>query len=258
VIDSNTRSLFKSVADAKNVVLIEKGTYAYVDFTDVNPSFLSELKIIVENEIQYFNYANPRTIYKNNKELMVKNNVLSHVHLYSLIKEFFSDDFKVGYQNTLYIYDKETDDFSADELLLDLLKKKSPVTTDYVLKTLGWDKSKLEQLIPRLDSVIFTGKQQVTLISDIENDSKYFEVYDIISKELEKGYIITHDFMMKLIFSNNEISDFLTAHNIGNLSGFAQFIKAKFSDVQGHSQFLYLKNSPTTKIDDVILNELSD
>src|SRR5699024_6074946 len=139
VIDSNTRSLFKSVADAKNVVLIEKSTYAYVDFTDVNSRFLSELIIIVENEIQYFNYLNnakTRTIYKNNKELMVKNNVLSHVHLYSLIKEFFSDDFKVGYQNTLYIYDKETDDFSADELLLDLLKKKSPVTTDYVLKTL--------------------------------------------------------------------------------------------------------------------------
>src|SRR5699024_11672727 len=45
VIDSNTRSLFARVADAKNVVLIEEGTYAYVDFTDVNPSFLSELKI---------------------------------------------------------------------------------------------------------------------------------------------------------------------------------------------------------------------
>ncbi|OFS62295.1 sigma factor-like helix-turn-helix DNA-binding protein [Nosocomiicoccus sp. HMSC09A07] len=258
VVDSNTRSLFARVADAKNVALIEEGTYAYMDFTDVNPSFLNELKVFIENEILNVNYANPRTIYKNNKDLMLKNNVFSHVHLYSLIKEFFSDDFKVGHQNTLYIYDKETDDFSAEELLLDLLKNKSPVTTDYVLETLGWNKLKLEQLIPKIDSVIFTGNRQVTLISDIENDSKYFEVYDIISKELEKGYIITHDFMMKLIFSNNEISDFLTAHNIGNLSGFAQFIKAKFSDVRGFSQFLYLKNSPITKINDVILNELSD
>lgn len=258
VVDSNTRSLFARVSDAKNVVLIEEGTYAYLDFTDVLPSFLNELKIIVENEIQYVNYANPRTIYKNNKELMVKNNVFSHVHLYSLIKVFFSEEFKVGHQNTLYIYDKETDDFSAEELLLDLLKKKSPVTIDYVLKTLGWSKLKLEQLIPRIDSVIFTENQQVLLISDIENDNKYFEVYDIISKELEKGYIITHDLMMELIFSNDEISDFLIAHNIGNLFGFAQFIKAKFSNVRGYSQFLYLKNSPITKIDDVILNELSE
>lgn len=254
-IDSSPRALFSRVADARNVILIDKNAYKYEDFRDIDGNFLSELKQLVNEEFNQGQYADPRLIYKNNTELMKINKVYSYSHLYSIIKNFFSEDFKVGHQNTLYIYPKESNNLTAEDILTKYLKEHPVVSIDKVLKELKWKRIKLEQIIPRLTDVILNGNQEIILIEGIEEEEGYDELYNLVDNEIEKGYLITADLYTKIAFDEN-LSLLINKYNIIDLHGFAQFVKSKFMYMMGHSQFLYSKYTEYRNIEDIIVSKL--
>ncbi|PTI16323.1 sigma factor-like helix-turn-helix DNA-binding protein, partial [Staphylococcus xylosus] len=254
-IDSSPRALFSRVADARNVILIDKNAYKYEDFRDIDGNFLSELKQFVNEEFNQGQYADPRLIYKNNTELMKINKVYSYSHLYSIIKNFFSEDFKVGHQNTLYIYPKESNNLTAEDILTKYLKERPVVSIDKVLKELKWKRIKLEQIIPRLTDVILNGNQEIILIEGIEEEEDYDALYNLVNNEIEKGYLITADLYTKIAFDEN-LSLLINKYNIIDLHGFAQFVKSKFMYMMGHSQFLYSKYTEYRNIEDIIVSKL--
>ena len=54
---------------------------------------------------------------------MIDNKVNSYTHLYSIIKNFYEDEYKIGYQNTLYIYEKDAKSLSSEEILMKYIEK---------------------------------------------------------------------------------------------------------------------------------------
>ncbi|PTI73321.1 hypothetical protein BU064_13900, partial [Staphylococcus succinus] len=255
-IDSSPRALFSRVADARNVVLIDKNAYKYEDFKDIDGTFLSELKRLVYEAFTQGQYADPRLMYKNNIELMKLNKVYSYSHLYSIIKNFYSEDFKVGHQNTLYIYPKETNNLTAEDILIKYLEERSAVPIDKVIKELNWKRIKLEQIIPRLTDVIINGNQEIIMIKGIEDEEGYEALYNLVSNEIEKGYLITADLYIKVAFDEN-LSVLINKYNIIDLHSFAQFVKSKFMFMMGHSQFLYSKYTEYRNIEDIIVFKLA-
>ncbi|WP_142400125.1 hypothetical protein, partial [Staphylococcus warneri] len=61
-INSNPRALFSRVADAKNVILIDRNAYKYEDFEDIDGEFLVAIKQLVNEELNQGKYADPRLI----------------------------------------------------------------------------------------------------------------------------------------------------------------------------------------------------
>ena len=256
-INSNPRALFARVADAKNVILIDRNAYKYEDFEDIDGEFLVEIKELVNKELTQGKHADPRVIYRNNSKLMQENNIYSYSHLYSIIKTFYSEDFKVGHQNTLYIYSKDSNKLTAEDILYVYLRENPLVTIDKAIKDLKWKKFKLEQIIPRLSDVIINGKQEIIQISGIEAEVHYQTLYDLVNGEIEKGYIITADLYMTVAF-DDKLSVLINKYNINDLHSFAQFIKSKFMFMHGHSQFLYSKYSNYRNIEDVMMFNLPE
>lgn len=254
-INSNPRALFSRVADAKNVILIDRNAYKYEDFEDIDGEFLVAIKQLVNEELNQGKYADPRLIYKNNPKLMQDNNVYSYSHLYSIIKNFYSEDFKVGHQNTLYVYAKDSNNLTAEDILNDYLRENSPAKIEEVIKDLKWKKIKLEQMIPRLDDVIINGNQEIIQISGIEEEIQYQALHNLVNNEIEKGYIITADLYTTVAF-DDKLSVLINKYNINDLHSFAQFIKSKFMFMHGHSQFLYSKYSEYRNIEDIIVFKL--
>ncbi len=254
-IDSSPRALFSRASDARNVILIDKNAYKYEDFKDIDGNFLSELKQLVKEEFNQGQYADPRLIYKNNDELMKVNKVYSYSHLYSIIKNFYSEDFKVGHQNTLYIYPKESDNLTAEDILTKYLEEHPVAPIDKVLKELKWKRIKLEQMIPRLTDIIIKGNQEIVLIKGIEEEEDYDVLYNLVNNEIEKGYLITADLYIKVAFDEN-LSVLINKYNIVDLHSFAQFVKSKFMYMMGHSQFLYSKYTEYRNIEDIIVSKL--
>lgn len=254
-IDSSPRALFARVADASNVILVDRNAYKYEDFESIDGDFLVELKELVDDQLSQGQYADPRIIYKDSPKLMSENRVYSYSHLYSIIKNFYADDYKVGYQNTLYIFPKKSNKLSAEAILNSYLMKHSPVEIDVLIEDLNWKRIKLEQMVPRLDDVIFSGNQEVILIKGIEEENTYSDLYNLINDEVKKGYLITADLYIKVIFDTH-LSVLINKYDIKDLHSFAQLIKSKFMFMLGHSQFLYSKYSEFRNIEDVMANEL--
>lgn len=254
-INSNPRALFSRVADAKNVILIDRNAYKYENFEDIDGEFLVEIKQLVNEELTQGQYADPRLIYKNHSKLMQENNIYSYSHLYSIIKNFYSEDFKVGHQNTLYIYPKESNNLTVEDILTKYLDECPIVSIDKVLKDLKWKRIKLEQMIPRLTNVILNGNQEIILIKGIEEEEDYDVLYNLVNNEVAKGYLITADLYIMVAF-DEKLSVLINKYNIKDLHSFAQFVKSKFMYMMGHSQFLYSKYTEYRNIEDIIVSKL--
>jgi len=254
-IESSSRALFSRVADAANVILIDKSSFKYEDFEDIDGNFLVKLKQLVSNELNQGPYVDPRLIYKNHPKLMKENKIYSYSHLYSLIKNFYSEDFNVGHQNTLYIYPKESNKLTAEDILTSYLKEHSPIDINVILKDLKWKRIKLEQMIPRLSDIILNSNQEVILIEGMEAEKNYNKLYSLINSEIEQGYLVTADIYIKVAF-DIELSSILNKYYIRDLHSFAQFVKSKFMHMLGFSQFLYSKHSEYKSIEDVMPFEL--
>ena len=254
-IESNPRALFSRVADASNVILIDKSSFKYEDFEDIDGNFLVKLKQLVSNELTQGPYADPRSIYKNHPKLMEENKIYSYSHLYSLTKNFYAEDFNVGHQNTLYIYQKESKQLTAEDILTSYLKEHSPVGNDVILKDLKWKRIKLEQMIPRLSNVILNSNQEAILIEGMEAEENYNKLYSLINSEVEKGYLVTADIYIKVAF-DTELWPLLNKYYIKDLHSFSQFVKSKFMHMLGFSQFLYSKHSEYKSIEDIMPFEL--
>lgn len=252
-VESNRRSLFTRVADTKNVVLVDKNTYMYEDFSNVDSSYLSKLKISIDDELKISPYADPRKIYRDEMLLMKNNEILSYSHLYSIIKNFFNDDYNIGYQNTLYIYQKDNKGKSAEDIILEFFEDTFVVSFDELIDSLGWKVYKLEQLISRLDYLVVNSKKEIINISSIEKEECYELLLDEINKELNKGHFFTIDFVFQ-IYDKTELYSLLQKYHLTDFQALASFVKKRFEKAKGYWQFLYLSGSNIEGIEEVIPN----
>lgn len=256
-VDSNIRSLFARVIDAENVILIDRNTYKYEDFRDVDSQFLSELKNIIELDLQKYPNVDPRNIFEKHKELMDRNSVFSYTHLYSIIKHFFSENFSIGFQNTLYIYKKDTINFNSEEILMHYLEKYSPIDQKNVLKDLKWKQIKLDQIVPKLKDVLINESNELVLIKGIEEETYYSELCDLITKRFKQNFIYTVDIYLEIAL-NDKFKYILEKYHIKGIYSFSQFIKTRIDNISGFQQFLYKKDGNIKNIEDVLPMEFGE
>lgn len=256
-ISSNQRSLFARVSDAENVILIDRNAYKYEDFSEVDREFISKIKEFIDDGLSKYPYVDPRNIFNSNPLLMKTNDVYSFTHLYSIIKNFYEDEYKIGFQNTLYIYIKDAISYSSEEILLKYIKNNNPVNIETVLKDLRWKQYKLEQIIPRLNNVLLNEYDDVVLIEGLEKEENYDALINTIIRNFEKEYIYTLDMYLDVSL-DERFKTLLQKYHIDNLYGFSQLIKTKIPGIRGQKQFLYKKNSEIKNIEDVLIDELPE
>ncbi|UXR52742.1 sigma factor-like helix-turn-helix DNA-binding protein [Staphylococcus simulans] len=252
---SSKRALFTRLEDAKNVIQIDRARYKYEDYKNVNPDLLEDISQKLNKTLKHEPYANTRSLYQDNLEIMSENNIISHFHLYYLIKQKLSTKFDVGFQNTMYVFKKNEDSFRAEEILLRSLRVTKPKKKDDLLKELGWKDYKLDQTIAKSNSVITNERNKVILIEGIENERHYEDLIEKIKDDLEKGYIYTVDTLTSIMF-DEKLSKILTEYQIIDLVGFSQFVKTRLSNIRGHKSFLFKNETKIKNVEDVILNDM--
>ena len=189
-ITSNKRSLFTRIEDAENVIQVGKKTYKYQNFNRIDDTFIWKLENIIHEVLKEKPYADPRQIYINNIELMKNNEISSHYLLYSLIKHYFSDDFDIGFHNTMYIYKLNERNISSEDIIMDYLQGNELIEKSRLIKELGWKETKFEQIVSRLSNVVLNEQNQVVNLLGIEEETFYFELLDYIESKFERGFVL--------------------------------------------------------------------
>lgn len=250
-VESSQRGFFTRVDETKNVLLVDKNTYMYQTLEDVDLNFLNLIQGRIDFHISNSTFADPKEIYEENIDLMTKNNIISYTHLYSLIKVFFSEEYNVGYLNTLRIYPLKMKIISPEKTLVTYLNDNNHVKYKDVLTDLNWKNYKLDQVLSKIDYVVINSNRTLIDLRGIKDEGKYSDLIMLVRNELKKDYLFTSDLLFEL-FADEEINKLLTKYHLMDVVALSNFIKKTFENVKNGWQFLYIADKNIDGIETII------
>lgn len=257
--DSGRRAAATRVADAENVILVDRNTYCYHNAEVITDQFLVELERIMDEQLNYNEYVDPRWLYKENITLMLEFGLSSHVHLYSIVQNYLGEKYETGNGNTLYIYKSNADRLDAESILLHyLIANGHAVPKANVLLDLKWKEHKLDQLLPRIKSAVLVGNGIVKTIESFNfREEELAELQSNVEVSLEKGYVFTYDLQFELAF-NEKLSPLIERCKLADDVTLTAILKWLNPNLQGYSKMLYWNKSDITKIEQVIALEFPE
>lgn len=257
--DSNKRSATTRIAAGENVILVDGNTFALHNDEAITDDFLAKMEQLIDDRLSFWEYVDPRWIFKEYAPLMQQIGLQSPEHLYSIIQLYLGDKYETGHGNTLYIFKKNADRLDAEMILLNYLRAHGhEANREAILKDLNWKHFKLDQLIPRLKTVVMVSNNIVKTIESFNfTDKELVELKNEIERELEKGYIFTYDLQFELAFNEN-LESLIERCKITDDVTLAAIIKWLYPNINGHSKLLYWSNSSITKIEQAISAEFPE
>ena len=254
--DSDKRAATTRVADADDVILVDRNTYFYHESEAITEQLLDELEQILDEQLKFSDYVDPRWIYKEYNTLMLEKGLRSHVHLYSIVQNYLGEKYETGHRNTLYIYKSNADRLDAESILINyLIETGHEVPKAKVLLDLKWKEHKLDQLLPRIKKAVLIGNGIVKTIESFNfKDEELAELQSNLLISLEKGYVFTHDLQFELAF-NEKLSPLIERCKLADDVTLSAILKWLNPNLQGYTKMLFWNNSAITKIEQVIAIE---
>ncbi|MFD6440903.1 sigma factor-like helix-turn-helix DNA-binding protein [Peribacillus sp. NPDC060186] len=254
--DSNKRSVTSRVAAGENVILVDGNTFALHNGEAITDDFLAKMEQLIDDRLSFFEYVDPRWIFKEYATLMQQIGLQSPEHLYSIIQLYLGDKYETGHRNTLYIFKTNADRLDAETILLNYLRTHGhEANREAILEDLNWKHFKLDQLIPRLKTVVMVSNNIVKTIESFNfTDEELAELKNVIEGELEKGYVFTNDLQFELAF-NEKLESLIERCKLTDDVALSAIMKWLYPNINGYSKLLYWSNSSITKIEQAISAE---
>lgn len=257
--ESNKRSATARIPAGENVILVAGNTFAFHNDEAITDEFLETMEQVIDEQLTAFEYVDPRWVFNEYSSLMQEIGLLSPVHLYSIIQLYLGDKFETGHGNTLYIFKLNGDRLDAEMILLNYLRANgNEAKRETILVDLNWKQLKLDQLIPRLKTVVMVSNNIVKTIESFNfTDEELVELKSVIEYELEKGYEFTSDLLFELAF-NEKLEKVIERCNLTDDLTLMAITKWLYPNINGHSKLLYWSHSTITKIEQVISVEFPE
>lgn len=257
--ESNKRSAIARIAVGENVILVDGNTFALHNDEAITVDFLAKMEQVIDERLTVLEYADPRWIYKEYVPLMQQIGLLSPEHLYSIIQLYLGDKYETGHGNTLYIFKPNADYLDAETILLNYLRAHGhEANREAILEDLNWKNLKLDQLIPRLKTVVMVSNNIVKTIESFNfTDEELVELKNVIERELEKGYVFTYDLQFELAF-NEKLESLIERCKLTEDVTLVAIMKWLYQNINGYSKLLYWSNSSITKIEQAISVEFPE
>lgn len=257
--NSNKRSAASRIAAGENVILVDGNTFALHNDEAITDEFLVKMEQVIDDRLTVWEYVDPRWIFKEYAPLMQQIGLYSPEHLYSIIQLYLGDKYETGHRNTLYIFKPNADRLDAETILLNYLRTNGhEAKRETILEDLNWKGFKLDQLIPRLKTVVMVNDNIVKTIESFNfTDEELVELRNLIEHEMEKGYVFTYDLQFELAF-NEKLGSLIERCKLTDDVTLAGIIKWLYPEINGHSKLLYWSNSSITKIEQAIFNEFPE
>ncbi|MGH0555423.1 sigma factor-like helix-turn-helix DNA-binding protein [Bacillus pretiosus] len=257
--DSSKRSVTARIAAGENVILVDRNTFALHNGETITDDLLEKIEQVIDEGLTVLEYVDPRWIFKECTPLMQQIGLHSPEHLYSIIQLYLGDKYETGHRNTLYIFKTNADRLDAETILLNYLRSHGhEAKREAILEDLNWKHVKLDQLIPRLKTVVMVSNNIVKTIESFKfTDEELAELKNVIERELEKGYVFTYDLPFELAF-NEKLASLIERCKLTDDVTLAAIIKWLYPNINGYSKLLYWSNSSITKIEQVISAEFPE
>ena len=258
--ESGKRAAIARIRDTKNIILVDSNTFMYFDLDKVPKELIEEIEEKLEECLSNTNTTIAATLFGKNRSLWNSYKINSHMHLYSIIQYYFSEQYQIGRGNTLSITKLNQKVESAYDTLKNLLNRFDKILSKQeILDYLKWPPYKLDQLVAYNSDLMLielpNQESGVKLFSSYEfTEEEIKTIKDFLDQFITKDYVYTQDLMIEMEFED-ELGAILADKGIENLYDFASLIKCLREDLRGFPQFLCKKGSNFSVIEDAIFEE---
>lgn len=258
--DINPRNVFAALERHSNLLLTQSNFYR-IKSTVPQPLLNEQKKYALKlclDTLKKYDEFNLHSL--NFDEIPVDLNFESSLHIYSIIKEYYSEKFKFARGNLLVIYPKNNQYLSRTELLEKYVKRNGGlVKKSTIAKDMKFKNYTISQTVYNSERLLTWGNGYVyylddKLITKYQDDIEKLE--EQIQAQFENTDAIPAETLYKnLLFSGN--SNLFTNFKISNRNHFSSFITNIFKDFSTKGIFI-VKSSADLDVRDIILSQLPD
>ncbi|MDN4606616.1 sigma factor-like helix-turn-helix DNA-binding protein [Sporosarcina highlanderae] len=257
--EGSFRNIDSRIRDLENVILVDPKTYKKVDQTILEDSLWDEIYNYIVGALSEQDQINIEQVFLQFEDSVNQIGVYSKLHLYSLVKYLFEDDFEIGKGNTLNIYKQGTEKRSIEDILETYLEKnKNETTRDKIAENLKWKQYKLDLLISKSHKFIQWDDGIVKLMNSFDFDgSELIEMRKFLDAFMYEGYSTSVKLYTEFQFDTS-MSIFLNKHEINSDYVLGNLLKKLFPEIKGHTVFLYREDSKITSAEEALLSRFTE
>ena len=238
---------------SENLILIDKLTFQWFDPHQVDPQLLEDMFKYLKNEFKTREFVSAEQVYAAFKEQLDEQQIFNKLHMYSIIKYFFSDQITVGKGNSLSIYPDEDNKVSMEEKIVALIEKEGGYTTRaQIQQTTHWAMFRITQAISDSKQIISYKKGGLRLYKSLKltNEMKN-DLLELVSKCMDQGFT-TAAVILNEITKVSHLNDFINNYELSDLMALVSFIKILHPKVRGFRLFLYYDDNPEKTFEDAL------
>lgn len=241
------------------IILIKPRTYIHINNLNINMPEIDFVKARIDYYLEEKEFIFADKLYSDLKEEFSNLIIKSKHELYSLIKYFYIDDLNFATGNSLKFSKKGTLEKNNTEILYDLCNDyKKPITYEEIIDRTEWSKHRINMAISNSDNIIKFGTEKCTIPENLfeGNEKELFK--NKVKTFFEDEFTSSKLILDSLIF-DEDLSDFIDRNNLtDDTTALTSLIKYLDKNIEGHTVFLYTKNSPVKSIEDLIRFKFPD
>lgn len=255
---TSLRALQARVRDVEDVILVDNLTFQWLDESVLEEEIFEDIEVFMNEQLKDRPHINSEDVYRAFEERLEEHGIHNKIHLYSLIKYLFENQYTIGKGNTLNIYKKGVV-LSSLEGKLDatLLNATKDYTIAELAENLNYRASTISLMVSRSPKYLNWDNDLVKLTSSLGiTEEEVTHLSSFIALHMTNGYSTTFKLFQECQF-DNEMSAFLQKYNIQTDYVLGNVIKTMIPSIKGHTVFLFNENSSVQTIEEAVIQKFT-
>jgi hypothetical protein len=255
--NSSLRAIDARIRYVENIILTDNKTFFHISRVNFNEEIIQEIDAYLEEERKERNIINIEVIYNTFYDKLGELKQYSKLALYSFIRIYLGDKYKIGEGNTLDIYlDKESERITREQMIIEYLKEHGGlVNKKELLSEFKWKMVKLDDTVSKSKKIISWGRDNIKLVEYIIASEEIIEQFSKILSELMKdGFTTSKLILDESVFYGN-LGEFIAENGLNDKYKINGLMKCMFDNLRGNTIFLYNKDCKYTNIFEVLCDK---
>ncbi|MFW5794871.1 MAG: sigma factor-like helix-turn-helix DNA-binding protein [Bacillota bacterium] len=247
------RAMRAVLRNSDKIILVDHLTFLHLEKLDIDISVIFKINSFLSSKKEHRNVININEIISEFEEDLKEAGINNKILLYSLIK-INLNEYSYGNTNSFNIYlSKDFEEYEREEMLISVLNQNNGIVAkDKVLKILKhWQISKLNDVVNRSDKIL-NWSDKIIFSDNLEVIYKD-ELYSLVSKKLEDGYISTPQ-LLKELKRNPKLNRILEINNINDNIRLSSYLKYIFQDLYGYNNLLFEGQMENKSLKELVVN----
>lgn len=255
-IDSSLRAIDARLRDSDEIILVDSSTFQWFNNESFDQSFINKIDVYLKSRFAEIDVINIEEVYNYFLDDVKQFNILSKLHLYSLVRFYLDEEYKIGKGNTLNIFSNDSEKLNQEERLLRVVNSfGGECEKNQIKEALHWPSYRIDLTISTSKKLLTWGVNKVTTFERIGLTTKEEQnLIHLIKKCLFKDKFTTTGIIFREMKFDPTLAHIISKAGIDDIVKLSSIIKVLMPDLKGHSNFIYEEGCQFTNFEEVMAN----